>query len=288
MNASQPTPVRNPAAMVPPDHVRLKMVIAYDGTRYEGWQVQTIGTGVQEKVEAALAALFPSKPRVHSSSRTDTGVHALGMVAHFDLPRRECRIPLRQLPLAINAHLPPDIRVFSVRRAPPDFHARFSALGKQYRYQLWNHPVMNPLLRWMAWHVPRPLNLAAMRQAAVHFLGTHDFRAFSANPGYPRASTVRTVRRCEWRRSGPLLTCIIEADGFLYKMCRGLVGTMVQVGLGKYQPDDIPRMLASGDRRLAGMTAPAHGLILWKVFYPRRTAPTAAATTGAIEPPADE
>lgn len=264
-------PASRPPAAAPSSLVRLKLVLAYDGTRYEGWQVQTIGTGVQEKVEAALAALFPSRPRVHSSSRTDTGVHALGLVAHFDVPRMECRIPLRKLLLAINAHLPPDIRVFRVQRASADFHARFSAIGKQYRYQVWNHPAMNPLLRFTAWHVPRPLDFAALRAAAVHFLGTHDFRAFTANPGYPRRSTRRTVRRCEWRRQGPLLTCIIEADGFLYKMCRGMVGTMVQVGLGKYKPEDIPRMLASGDRRAAGMTAPAHGLILWKVFYPPRT-----------------
>ncbi|MCS7089106.1 MAG: tRNA pseudouridine(38-40) synthase TruA [Verrucomicrobiota bacterium] len=254
------------------DAIRFKMVVAFDGTRYEGWQVQTMGTGVQAKVEAALAALFPSGPRVHSSSRTDTGVHALGMVAHFDIPRPECRIPPRQLVLALNAHLPSDIRVFSIQRVAPQFHARFSAIGKQYRYQVWNHPAMNPLLRFTAWHVPRRLDLRAMQEAAARFLGTHDFRAFSANPGYPRESTVRTVRRCEWRRQGCLLTCIIEADGFLYKMCRAMVGTMIQVGLGKHRPEDIPRMLASGDRRAAGMTAPAHGLILWKVFYPMRKA----------------
>ncbi|MGA4644171.1 tRNA pseudouridine(38-40) synthase TruA [Limisphaera sp. 4302-co] len=282
MNPPEPS-LSRPSGRAAAPMVRLKMVIAYDGTRYDGWQIQTTGTGVQEKVEAALAALFPSRPRIHSSSRTDTGVHALGMVAHFDIPASECRIPMRQLPLAINAHLPVDVRVLSVHRAPPGFHARFSALGKQYRYQVWNRPVMNPLLRFTAWHVPRPLDLAAMRAAAAHFIGTHDFRAFSANPGHPRGSTVRTVRRCEWRRSGPLLTCIIEADGFLYKMCRGLVGTMVQVGLGKYRPDDIPRMLAAADRRLGGMTAPAHGLILWKVFYPGRNRHAGAATAGAAE-----
>jgi len=278
VSSTDPTARAGLSASPPEDCVRLKLIIAYDGTRYEGWQVQTIGTGVQQKVEAALAALFPSRPRVHSSSRTDTGVHALGLVAHVDVPRTEFRIPPRKLVLALNAHLPVDIRVFSVQRAPPGFHARFSALGKQYRYQVWNHPVMNPLLRFTAWHVPRKLDWTALRAAAAHFVGTHDFQAFTANPGYPRRSTRRTVRRCEWRRQGHLLTCIIEADGFLYKMCRGMVGTMVQVGLGKYHPDDIPRMLASGDRRMAGMTAPAHGLILWKVFYPSgRPVPVAPA-----------
>ncbi len=246
---------------------KLKLVIAYDGTAYAGWQVQKIGTGVQEKVEAALAKLFPSRPRLHSSSRTDTGVHALGLVAHFEVPRAELKWPPRKLVLALNAHLPADIRVLAASRARPDFHARFDATGKQYRYFVWNHPAMNPLLRHQAWHVPRKLNLAAMRAAARACCGRHDFRAFTANPGYPRVSTVRTLRRCEIHRRGPLLTFVLEGDGFLYKMCRGIVGTLVQVGLGKFPPDAMARMLAGGDRRRAGMTAPAHGLVLWKVLY---------------------
>jgi tRNA pseudouridine38-40 synthase len=249
------------------DTLKLKLTIAYDGTRYEGWQVQKIGTGVQEKVEAALAKLFPSRPRVHSSSRTDTGVHALGMVAHLEVPRAEFTMPLRKLALALNAWLPEDIRVFSATRAAKDFHARFDATGKQYRYFVWNHPAMNPLLRHTAWHVTRELDVEAMRVAAALFVGRRDFKAFAANPGYAKASTVRTVTRCELKRTGPLLTFVIEADGFLYKMCRGIAGTLVQVGLGKFPPSDIKRLLQTRDRRVAGMTAPAHGLVLWKVFY---------------------
>jgi len=250
------------------DTLKFKLVIAYDGTGYEGWQVQKIGTGVQEKVEAALAKLFPSGPRLHSSSRTDTGVHALGMVAHFEVPRAECRLPARKLALAINAHLPEDIRVLSATRAPRDFHARFQARGKQYRYTVWNHAAMNPLLRATAWHVTRPLDLKAMRAAAKLFLGSHDFQSFTANPGYERSTTVRTLTRCDLRRSGSQLTFIIEGDGFLYKMCRGIVGTLVQVGLGKFPPTGIRQMLEKKDRRVAGMTAPACGLVLWRVFYP--------------------
>jgi len=250
-----------------PNDLRWKLTIAYDGTAYEGWQVQKIGTGVQEKVEAALARLFPSKPRLHSSSRTDTGVHALGMVAHFDAPRTECRMPVRKLALAINAWLPEDIRVLAVSRASADFHARFSAGGKQYRYFVWNHTAMNPLLRHTAWHVTRPLDVPAMRQAAAHFLGRHNFQSFTANPGYARESTVRALTRCDVKRSGKTLTFIIEGDGFLYKMCRGIVGTLVQVGLDKIPPDSIPQLLKKQDRRVAGMTAPAHGLVLWRVFY---------------------
>jgi len=253
------------------DTFKFKLTIAYDGTSYEGWQVQKIGTGVQEKVEAALAKLFPSQPRVHSSSRTDTGVHALGMVAHFEVPRMEFKMPIRKLALALNAHLPEDIRVLSATPATAKFHARFDATGKQYRYFVWNQPAMNPLLRTTAWHVPRKLDVQTMRAAARLFTGKHDFQSFAANPGYAKESTVRTLTRCEVKKSGALLTFTIEGDGFLYKMCRGIVGTLVQVGLGKFSASEVRAMLAKRDRRVAGMTAPAHGLVLWKVFYKHET-----------------
>src|SRR5262249_318175 len=134
---------------------KFKLTIAYDGTAYEGWQVQKIGTGVQEKIEEALAKLFRSRPRVHSSSRTETGGHALGMVVHFEVPKLECAMPARKLALALNAWLPEDVRVLRAVRVRKDFHARFRATGKQYRYFVWNHPAMNPLIRHSAWHVPR-------------------------------------------------------------------------------------------------------------------------------------
>ena len=251
------------------DTLKLKLTIAFDGTAYQGWQVQKIGLGVQQKVEEALAKLFPSAPRVHGSSRTDTGVHALGLVAHFEVPVAEGSMPPAKLLLAINAWLPEDIRVLGVSRAAAKFHARFDAAGKQYRYFVWNHPAMNPLLRHRAWHVKRQLDLPAMRRAAKLFVGRHDFRSFRTNPTYDTDSTVRTVRRCDLRRNGPLLTFIIEGDGFLYKMCRGIVGTLVQVGEGKIAPEEVTDIFAQCDRRVAGMTAPACGLILWKVFYRR-------------------
>jgi tRNA pseudouridine38-40 synthase len=250
--------------------LKFKLTIGYDGSLYQGWQVQKIGTGVQEKVEEALAKLFPSRPRLHSSSRTDTGVHALGMVAHFEIPAAECKMTPQKLLLALNAWLPEDIRVRSAARAAKGFHARFDATKKQYRYFVWNHAAMNPLIRRSAWHVPRPLDLAAIRHALPLFIGKHDFQSFAANPGYSKESTVRTLSRCELKRNGPLLTFIIEGDGFLYKMCRGLVGTLVQIGLGKFRAPDIKAMLATKDRRVSGMTAPAHGLVLWKVFYRKR------------------
>lgn len=268
-----------PSTVAPADTLKVRFIIAYDGTRYAGWQVQKTGVGVQQRVEEALARLFPSAPRLHSSSRTDTGVHALGMVAHCEVPCPELRMPMKKLMLALNAHLPEDIRVSAAARCRHSFHARFDAAGKQYRYFVWNHPAMNPLLMHRAWHVTRPLDLAAMRAAAKLFVGKHDFKSFAANRGYEPGSTVRTVRRAELKGRGPLLTFIIEGDGFLYKMCRGMAGTLVQVGLGKIQPGDIERILASRDRRVAGMSAPAHGLVLWKVFYgpkPKTAQPAAA------------
>jgi tRNA pseudouridine38-40 synthase len=249
--------------------LKFRLTIAYDGTAYTGWQTQKIGLGVQQKVEEALAKLFPSRPQVQGSSRTDTGVHALGLVAHVEIQRAEFRMSVRKLPLALNAHLPEDVRVLGAVRCRPDFHARFDATSKEYRYLVWNLAAMNPLLRTQAWHVPGKLDLATMRAAAKHFVGRRDFRAFTANPGYERESTVRRLTRCAIHRRGPLLTFVIVGEGFLYKMCRGIVGTLIQVGQGKIAPSEIRRILAHRDRRLAGMTAPAHGLVLWKVAYGR-------------------
>ena len=247
--------------------LKFKLTIAYEGTNYEGWQAQKTGTGVQQKVEEALAKVFPSAPGLHSSSRTDTGVHALGMVAHVEIPRAGFKMPARKLVLALNAWLPEDIRVMTATRCRADFHARYDATGKQYRYRIWNQASMNPLLRHQAWHVPLALDLPPMRAAARLFLGKHDFKSFAGTRDYEVESTVRTLTRCDIKRNGPLLTFIIEGDGFLYKMCRGIVGTLVQVGQGKFAAEAIMGMLARKDRRVAGMTAPAHGLVLWKVRY---------------------
>ena len=249
---------------------KFKLTIAYDGTNYAGWQLQKIGLGVQQKIEEALEKLFGCKIRAHSSSRTDAGVHALGMIAHIEIPAEKFRMTVRKLALAINAHLPQDIRVMAIARCRADFHARFDATGKQYRYGVWNHPVMNPLLCAQAWHVPASLDLDVMRAAARLFLGKHDFKSFAGTRTYEMESTVRTVTRCEIKRTGRLLTFIIEGDGFLYKMCRGIVGTLVQIGQEKFKPDAVMKILQHRDRRAAGMTAPAHGLVLWKVFYSRR------------------
>lgn len=249
---------------------KFKLILAYDGTAYDGWQSQPSGRGVQDAVEAALARLFPSAPRLESASRTDAGVHALGMVAHFEVSAEETRIPARHLALSINSGLPDDIRVRSAVCVSENFHARFDAAGKQYRYRIWNHAAMNPLLRHSAWHVPQALDLPAMRAAAALFLGRHDFLAFTSNCPGVLTDSVRTLTRCEIQRRGPEITIIIEGDAFLYKMCRAIAGTLVQIGQGRFTPNDIPAMLASRRRPAAGVNAPAHGLVLWKVNYPRK------------------
>lgn len=249
------------------DALRFKLVVAYEGTNYSGWQTQKTGVGVQQVIEAAVRKIFPDAGPLCSSSRTDTGVHALGMAAHLEIPRHQFRMTPEKLALALNAMLPPDIRIIEARSAPENFHARFDATGKEYRYFVWNHPTMNPLLRQRAWHVPRKLNLAAMKSAARLFVGRHDFRSFAANRNYETENTVRRLTRCDLKRQGDLITVTIEGDGFLYKMCRGIVGTLVQIGEGKIGQNQIRKILACKDRRAAGMTAPAHGLVLQKVFY---------------------
>ncbi len=245
--------------------MKLKLTLAYDGGAYQGWQSQKSGRGVQDQVHIALARLFPDAPQVTGSSRTDAGVHALGLVLHFEVP--ELRMPVGHLALAVNALLPEDIRVMRAVRASKDFHARFDASSKEYRYRIWNQAAMNPLLRSQAWHVPRPLDLAAMRTAAALFTGRHDFRAFTAKRPGILGDPVRTLNRCEVKRRGSEITVVFEASGFLYKMCRGIAGTLVQVGEGRFPADAVTRMLASHDRRSAGVNAPAHGLVLWKVKY---------------------
>jgi tRNA pseudouridine38-40 synthase len=247
--------------------MKLKLTIAYDGANYAGWQSQKNSVGVQQRVEEAIAKIFPGAGRLHSSSRTDTGVHALGMVAQVEIPDGAVKMPVTKVALAINAHLSCEIRVMAAARCRDDFDARFNAKGKQYRYFIWMGAAMNPLLRQQAWHVSRSLDAAAMRTAAKLFVGRHDFKSLAATRNYEMSSTIRTVTRCDLKRNGLLLTFIIEGDGFLYKMCRGIVGTLAQVGQGKIPPAAIRNILEKKDRGAAGMTAPAHGLVLWKVFY---------------------
>jgi tRNA pseudouridine38-40 synthase len=253
----------------------LKLTLKYDGTRFVGWQRQAEGESIQGVLEDALARFEKGPVTVHGAGRTDAGVHALAQVASASVT---CTHDVETLTRALNAQLPPEVRVTSVEDVPPDFHARFSATGKTYRYLLRNTPIADPFERSYVWHLPEPLNLAAMEQAAAHLVGTHDFAAFQST-GTETHGSVRTITRSElcagvvW--SGPhhaggpsgLITYEVSGTGFLRHMVRAIVGTLVDVGRGWRSADSIPALLAEGRRGDAGATAPAHGLILVGVDY---------------------
>jgi tRNA pseudouridine38-40 synthase len=247
---------------------RLKLIIAYDGRSFAGWQSQAGGGSVQDHLEAALFAVSGIKARVHGSGRTDAGVHALGQVMHVDVPRG--RYAPATWMAALNANLPREIRVVRasrVRGGHDGFHARFSAKGKRYIYRLWNAPFMHPLEIGRAWHVPRTLDLDALREAAAMLVGRHDFARFSARAGRDVRETVRTIHRVTIVRRGPLITLAFEGDGFLYKMVRLLTGTLVRVAEGRAPVSFIKDLLSPKVRARTHFAAPAEGLYLAKVLY---------------------
>lgn len=243
--------------------VRFRAVCAYHGAAFHGWQSQANAVSVQDAIEAGLAAVLGVKTRIHGSGRTDSGVHALAQVFHFDAAWSR---PARVLALALATRLPPGVRVRSIARARPDFHARFDATGKRYHYRLFLG-VADPFEAPLCWSLPKPPDLAAMAAAAERLRGRHDFAAFTAFNGDERETTVRDLRRLELRRRGRRVRVILEADGLLYKMARSLVGAIVAVGCGRLAPEEIGRALVSGRRIPAIATAPAHGLFLERVFY---------------------
>ena len=240
------------------------MVVAYDGGAYAGWQVQPGAVTVQGAMEAALKQVTGETTRVQCSGRTDAGVHALGQVAHFDLSKQYAPDKLQ---LSLNAVLPQDVRVLALKRARPDFHARFSPKGKEYRYFIWNHPVLPPHLRHYHYLVRKPLDLAAMRRAAALLVGQQDFASFSANPNREISGTVRHLTGLAVTRRGPEIVIRARGDGFLYKMVRSLDGFLIRVGAGDLPPESARTILAAKLRTATVPTAPPQGLFLWKVFY---------------------
>ncbi|MEI9997854.1 MAG: tRNA pseudouridine(38-40) synthase TruA [Verrucomicrobiota bacterium] len=243
-----------------------KLTIAYRGTEFAGWQIQPAKRTVQQSIEDAIAKLWGQKISLQGSGRTDTGVHALGQVASFNAPRLHTAPVLLR---ALNANLPRDVRIVGCRLVSPAFHARFDATGKTYRYLLWNHAVQDPFTLDTHWHVPRELDLAAMRKAARLLLGRHDFASFTSNPGYERESTVRMMRRASVVRDRHAVVFHFSADGFLYRMVRNLVGALVKVGKGRITVEDFARILRECRRSAAPETAPACGLTLMHVRYGR-------------------
>lgn len=246
---------------------RCKLVISFHGGGYHGWRSAHNGRGVEDQLRAALGKLCGSSVEIVASSRTDSGVHALGLAAHVDFPPGARNIPAAHLALALNALLPADVRVISAAAVGADFHARFSAREKEYRYHIWNHPAENPLRTHDAWHVPRPLDLAAMRRAARDFPGTRDFLALTSRRGAPPENPVRTLTACRVTAAGNLIAIRISGGGFLYKMCRAIAGTLVEIGKGNLSSDAVPALIAGRDRQAVPMNAPAHGLTLWRVRY---------------------
>jgi tRNA pseudouridine38-40 synthase len=242
----------------------IRLLLEYDGAAYHGWQRQQNARTIQEVVETALAKLTGEAVKVRGSGRTDAGVHALGQVANFHTPSA---LPLKAFVQGLNSMLPRDIAVIQAQEVPLDFHARFSARAKTYEYRLWCRPVRPPLEQRHCWHLSHPLDLESMVKAAAPLPGEHDFSAFQASGSGP-GHAVRQVLNAAWRQGeGGRLRFSITANGFLRGMVRSLVGTMVEIGRGKRPPEDLSDLLASGDRRLAGPTAPAQGLFLVEVIY---------------------
>ena len=252
---------------------RYKLILAYRGTRYHGWQWQAVtkyykgptldgGQGiptVQVMTAKAITSVVRHPIQLVGSSRTDAKVHAKGQLAHFD--SHHTQIPLDGLRRAINHALPDDILVRAIEAVPPTFNAVASTVSKRYQYLVWNAPDRPVFMGDLAMHRWQPLDVDAMSHAASLLVGTQDFASF-ARPGHKRQSTVRTILGCDVSRRGPRLVIGVEGPGFLWNMVRIIAGTLIEVGIGRFMPEEIATMLAARDRRAAGSTAPPHGLYL--------------------------
>ncbi len=240
------------------------MIIAYDGTAYSGWQVQPGHVTIQGEIERSLRELTGDKVRVESSGRTDRGVHAKAQVAHFD---SLSSVKPEKLQMGLNSLLEPDIRVTSLVGANQTFHARYSATGKEYRYFIWNSPVMNPVRRLYATHIRDTLNLDNMMETAARLEGIHDFSAFSANPNRVVNDAERDLNLLAVSKRGPEIIIKAKADGFLYKMVRSLTGFLIRAGRNEVNQETALSILGSKVRTARVPTAPPEGLFLWKVYY---------------------
>jgi tRNA pseudouridine38-40 synthase len=246
------------------DEKNVKLVLAYDGTRYHGWQRQKNGLTVQEVLEEKIGTMTGGSAKIHASGRTDAGVHACGQVCNFG---HRTRLSPEQLRQGLNSLLPKDIFVVEASPAPVEFHARYSAKSKRYEYRILNALDPDIFLRQYVWHIPRPLDIDAIEQCLAYLKGHQDFSSFQS-AGSSVSDAVRTISRAEIHsgREG-LIRLVFEADGFLRHMVRNIVGTVVEVGIGNMQPEEIENILDARDRAAAGVKAPAKGLFLMKVSY---------------------
>ena len=242
----------------------MKLILAYDGAPFAGWQSQSHRNTMQDHLERAFERVTGRAVRVHGAGRTDAGVHAFAQCAHVDVLKF---LPADRWIKALNALLPSAIRVLRCRYVSQDFHARLSAKGKIYRYRIWTAPVLSPFDYRRAWHIAQPLDLTTLKSAAKCFIGTHDFASFAANRGKPEKSTIRTINSVRVRQSGPCITIEFDGNGFLYKMVRLMVGALVKCALGKMRIEEITSRLHSGKVGSARFAAPAEGLYLVRVRY---------------------
>lgn len=249
--------------------MRLRLTLAYDGAAFRGWQSQSGGGAVQDVLKEAMTRLAGGTPvDVQGAGRTDAGVHAFGQVAHADVPAKRGGVPF--WPRALNAILPPTLRVLSCARAAEGFHARYGATGKSYEYLLWTAPVLPPHLAGRAWHVRPAPDPVLLRRAARVLVGRHDFRGFSANRGTPVRDTRRHLRKVTVSQRGAEIRLRFEGDGFLYKMVRMLVAAMVRLAQDRATLADLRARLAGRETDLPRTVAPPDGLYLRRVVYGRR------------------
>lgn len=244
---------------------KYKIILSYDGTRFSGWQFQLNAPSIQGCIEEALAKVLKQHARVVGAGRTDAGVHALGQTAHFAHAEL---LDCRRLLQALNGLLPHDIRIKEVVAAPIDFHAQHSALGKIYHYHLWLERIIDPFLRLYRLHYSRPIHLSLLKEAAQRFIGKRDFATFANLGSSEQITTVRTISRLDVVEQEGGCRLEFEGDGFLYKMVRTIVGTLLDVAIGKRSLDDIETLFAAKDRRAAGMAVFPSGLFLVRVHYP--------------------
>ena len=248
---------------------RARMTVAYRGDQFSGFAVNPGVTTVASTVEAALQQVMQEEVKVTAAGRTDAGVHAWGQVISLDLPER---IDLDLLTKQLNALCGPSVVVREARWTQPDFHARFSALWRSYRYTILNSPTANPFMVETAWHISRPLNVRAMQLGSDALIGEHDFSAFCRKPKSPERgepSMTRYVMAAKWTaHDGDVLQFEITANAFCHQMVRSIVGTLADIGLGKRPPSDMRGLILAGDRREAAQLAPPQGLMLWEVGYP--------------------
>jgi tRNA pseudouridine38-40 synthase len=243
----------------------IKLIIEYDGTSYCGWQTQKHDSSIQQTLQDAIEKITGCRPSLHGSGRTDAGVHALGQVANFQI---DSKIPSERFAFALNAVLPEDIVVKSSEEVSEDFHARFSAIGKQYSYHIINSRQPSAIHRRYAHYVNfcEKLDMEGMKQACEHLTGTHDFAAFMAQ-GSKVKDTTRNIYDIKLTQEGERIKLTYHGNGFLYNMVRILSGTIIYCGIGKLSAHEVPKILLSKDRTQAGITLPPHGLYLEKVFY---------------------